>query len=174
MLHRFTGRRRGASALEFAIVAPVTLLLCFGLIIGGMGVFRYQETASLAREGARYASAHGGEYAKENGQGIQSGTLPNVDAAYIKTKIIQARSVSLDPTRLQVQVAINTISGTPGWDATQNNNTRAVLSTYVDAQNQVVARRNTVSVTVTYNWMPELYLIGPITLSSTSVMPMWY
>ena len=33
---------------------------------------------------------------------------------------------------------------------------------------------NTVSVTVTYTWMPEIFFIGPITLSSTSTLPMAY
>jgi len=28
-------------------------------MIGGMGIFRYQELATLAREGARYAVVHG-------------------------------------------------------------------------------------------------------------------
>jgi hypothetical protein len=34
--------------------------------------------------------------------------------------------------------------------------------------------QNYVTVTVTYNWMPELYLVGPLTLTSTSKMPMSY
>jgi hypothetical protein len=33
-------------------------------------------------------------------------------------------------------------------------------------------QQNTVSVTVSYTWMPEMYLAGPITLTSTSTMPM--
>ena len=33
---------------------------------------------------------------------------------------------------------------------------------------------NTVTVTVHYTWFPELYLVGPITLTSTSTMPMSY
>ena len=33
---------------------------------------------------------------------------------------------------------------------------------------------NYVSVTVTYTWLPELFLVGPITLSSTSTLPMAY
>ena len=35
-----------------------------------MGVFRYQEVATLAREGARYASTHGYQYRKDAGQAI--------------------------------------------------------------------------------------------------------
>jgi hypothetical protein len=33
---------------------------------------------------------------------------------------------------------------------------------------------NTVTVTINYKWFPELYLAGPIYLSSTSTMPMSY
>ena len=34
--------------------------------------------------------------------------------------------------------------------------------------------RNYVTVTVTYQWYPEFLLVGPITLTSTSTMPMTY
>ena len=33
---------------------------------------------------------------------------------------------------------------------------------------------NTVTVTVTYQWFPEAYLVGPLTLSSTSTAQMIY
>ena len=33
---------------------------------------------------------------------------------------------------------------------------------------------NSVSVTVTYQWTPDLYITGPLNLTSTSVMPMSY
>jgi hypothetical protein len=33
---------------------------------------------------------------------------------------------------------------------------------------------NTVTVTVTYSWLPELYLVGPITLRGKSTLPMSY
>ncbi len=32
-----------------------------------MGIYRYQQVASLAREGARYASVHGSQYAADTG-----------------------------------------------------------------------------------------------------------
>jgi len=40
--------------------------------------------------------------------------------------------------------------------------------------NAEVPRINTVSVTVTYTWIPEWYLSGPITFTSTSTVPMSY
>ena len=67
-LHRQTRLpRRGASLVEFAVVGPVALLLLIGLVVMAMGVYRYQQVAALAREGSRYASVHGGMYAKETG-----------------------------------------------------------------------------------------------------------
>ena len=60
--HRCRRRRSGTTLVELAIVSASALLLIYGLIVGGTGVFRYQEMAHLAREGARYASTHGGQY----------------------------------------------------------------------------------------------------------------
>jgi len=50
---------------------------------------------------------------------------------------------------------------------------------YVDNTNFVGAPgqkavANNVTVTVTYRWMPEVFLGGPIDLTSTSTMPMTY
>ena len=60
--------RRGATSVEFAIVASTVLLLLIGLIVGALGVFRYQEIARLAREGARYAAVRGEAYARTTGR----------------------------------------------------------------------------------------------------------
>jgi Flp pilus assembly protein TadG len=49
--------------LESAVVLPVFLLLLIGFIVAAIGVFRFQEIAALAREGARYASVRGNTYA---------------------------------------------------------------------------------------------------------------
>jgi len=40
--------RQGATTVEFAVVAPATFILLLGIVVGGMGVFRYQEVAHLA------------------------------------------------------------------------------------------------------------------------------
>jgi hypothetical protein len=61
MIHR-KPCRRGAALVESSIVLSLLLMVCLGLIIGGLGVFRFQEVASLAREAARYASVHGDKY----------------------------------------------------------------------------------------------------------------
>jgi Flp pilus assembly protein TadG len=173
MLYKFPQRpRRGTSIIEGAIVYPVTFFLIFGLLIGGMGIFRYQEVAHLARECARFASTHGGQYAKENAAAITAGTTPSVDEAYLKT-LVKSGSVSLKSNNLTVTVNINTTGGSYDWDDTGNTNNRWPSSTTV-VNNAKVTLQNTVSVTVKYQWMPELYLAGPLTLQSTAVMPISY
>lgn len=167
-------RRRAAAIVEAALVLPLTFLLILGLIVGGMGVFRYQEAAHLARRTARYAAVHGGQYAQDNAAAIQTGSLPTVNDNYLVRNIAAANAVALDPSQLSVSVTLTTHSGTYDWDDTKDTNNRAPYSTYTDGNNNVVGATNTVQVTVSYQWLPELYLIGPITLTSTSVVPMSY
>jgi Flp pilus assembly protein TadG len=97
MMLRQSSVRRGATIVECAMVYPVTLLLLFGLIIGGLGVFRYQQVASLAREGARYASVHGTKYAQMTGQ-------PAATPQTVFDQAIQTRAVGLDSSRLTYNV----------------------------------------------------------------------
>lgn len=47
---------RGAAAVEFALVAPLLILLLFGIITFGYAFFEQQAYASAAREGARLAA----------------------------------------------------------------------------------------------------------------------
>ena len=51
--------RRGAAMVEAAIILPVFLLLIFGMIDVGMGVFRNNLLSEAARHGARQAIVHG-------------------------------------------------------------------------------------------------------------------
>jgi Flp pilus assembly protein TadG len=124
--------RRGAVVLESAIVYPVVFLLILGLIIGGLGVFRYQEVASLAREASRYACVHGTRYAKVTGK-------PAAAAVDVYNNAILPRVVCLDLSQLSYSVT---------W--TPDNNPGS-----------------TVSVNVSYHWVPEAFLPA-MNLSSTS------
>jgi hypothetical protein len=162
--------RPGTNLVEFALIGNVVLLLILGLIMGGMGIFRYQEMAHLARLTARYAASHAGQYAKENSQAIQAGTLPDANEAYLLNNIVKANAVALDPALIQVQVSINRPDGTFDWDDTASTSNRWPTTT--TGSNQQVT--NTVTVTVTYSWVPEGYFSGPVMLQSTSVMPMFY
>lgn len=141
--------RRGAVLVESAIVYPLVFLLLLGLIVGGMGAFRYQEVAALAREGARWASVHGGQYHLETG-------LPAATEESIYKDAILPRATALIPEYLNCKVT---------WD--KDNWPSRVVS------DNGGAKGNTVSVTVTYRWLPKSP-VGPITLSSTAVVPMAY
>ena len=146
---RIRERRPGATLLEFAVVCPLVMMLLFSTIVGGLGVFRYQQVAALARQGARFASVHGAQYAKEKNK-------PAATAADIAANIVQANATALKPSLLTCAV-------------TWNSSNRPLTTT--DFDDPV---GNTVTVTVTYQWFPEAYLAGPITLTSSSTAQILY
>jgi Flp pilus assembly protein TadG len=141
--------RRGATTVEFAVVAPVTLLLLIGLLVGGLGVFHSQQMAMLAREGSRWASVHGTDYAAATGK-------PAATASDVYDKAIKPGAVGLDLSKLTYTVTWNTNNSTT-HTATVNGNSVKIT--------------NTVTVTVNYNWIPEAFL-GGINLSSNSTSVM--
>jgi Flp pilus assembly protein TadG len=96
LLHRQP--RRGVTLVECALIYPLTFMLILGILIGGLGMFRYQEVASLAREGARYASVRGAKYA----QSVAGATAADQDAVY--TNAIKPRLVMLDEDKLTCTV----------------------------------------------------------------------
>lgn len=51
--------RRGAAAVEFAIVAPVFILMIFGMIEFGRAIMVKQVLTNASREGARFAALDG-------------------------------------------------------------------------------------------------------------------
>src|SRR5947209_20067052 len=61
-------RRSGTTVVECAVVYPVVLIIVAMLVIGALGVFRYQELASIARRATRYATVHGTQYTKDTGK----------------------------------------------------------------------------------------------------------
>lgn len=61
-LKRLNSNESGASAVEFAIILPVLLLLMFGIVQFGIAWNRAQGLQAAAREGARVASV-GANYA---------------------------------------------------------------------------------------------------------------
>ena len=126
--------RRGVTTAECGVVYAITLMLIMGTIIEGLGVFRYEQVALLAREGARWAAVHGPTYQQENSKPAPTGTD-------VLNSAITPLMVGLDPTQLT-----------------------CTLTTTA----------STASVTLTYNWVPEGLVNTPITLTSTSVMPITY
>jgi Flp pilus assembly protein TadG len=151
-------RRRGAVFVEGAVVYPLLLLLVFMLIIGGMGVFRYQQVACLSREAARWASVRGSDWHKETG-------LTNPTTNDILQQAVLPLAVGMNPNNLTLQVQyINQVTGTiMDWDSAKKH------PLAVNAANQGVANR--IRVTVTYQWTPQLFLVGSINLQSTCETP---
>jgi hypothetical protein len=166
-LYRNRVRRQAVSPVEFAIVAGVTMFLIISLIVGAMGVFRYQEVAHLAREGSRYASTHGGSYHQE-GIDTQTG-VPQIASSADLQSYLQSRAVELDSNSLTVTVSWSAPAGYTPTNLVSYDN----VDTSLVPPGQITIYNN-VTVTVSYTWMPELYLVGPITLTSTSTVPMAY
>jgi Flp pilus assembly protein TadG len=137
--------RPAATTVEFAVISPVLVLLLFGLIVGALGIFRYHQVASLAREAARYASVRGLDYERETGQ-------PAATRQSIRDKVV-TDAVGLNHSQLTVQAT---------WD-------KSNAPKYAAPDGTVTI--NTVTVTVTYQWLPEA-IFGGVTLTSTSKMPM--
>lgn len=57
----------GQGLAEFAIVLPIFLLIVFGMIDVGRVVWATDDITNAAREGARYASLHGGSFCSASG-----------------------------------------------------------------------------------------------------------
>jgi Flp pilus assembly protein TadG len=159
--------RRGATSVETAIVIPVVLMFTLGMSIMGLGVFRYQQTATLAREGARYASVHGSQYATDTGNAAAT-------SAGIYTNAIQPLAAGLNASKLTYSVQWGTdTSGSWQWTSWDSSG-KAPTSPNPNSTPANQPMYNAVKVTVTYQWTPELYVTGPISLTSTSVMPTSY
>jgi Flp pilus assembly protein TadG len=185
MLHRaLDNKRQGATSVEAAFVLPVAFFLVLAIVIGGMGIFKYQEMAHIARETARFASVHGAQYAKQNAAAIQAGTLPNVDKTYL-INYAKGLAVALDAS--QLNVTVNMVVIAPGstsanstetvdWDNTTESQNRSPYSAWTNTATTPASNvqvDNVVIVQVSYAWYPGL-IAGPITLSSTAVMGMSY
>ena len=56
MLHLLRGDRRGVTAVEFALVAPVFMMFMFLIIDGGRAVWTYQTLQEVASNSARCAA----------------------------------------------------------------------------------------------------------------------
>lgn len=161
--HRSILRRRsGASLAEMAIVSSVFFLLLFGIIVGGLAVFRFHQVATLAREGARWASTHGSQFSAD----YRMGTLTT--ESMIKDQMTsRARGLDLDPARFRVTVFLETPDTTPPtsipWDASDRSPNNAL-------------RAKMVRVRLEYQWVPEVFLFGSgfVWMRGESAIPMNY
>jgi Flp pilus assembly protein TadG len=183
---RKAASRSGATLVETAVVVPISFLLIFGIMVGAMLVFKQHEVAHIARETARYASVHGGQYSKINAAKIQAKTLPTVNYAYLVT-YAQNQALTIPGSQLSTSIQMSVIkpgtqsSTTPtpetvAWDNadTQNNFPYSTWTSTAGSSNVLELTNNNVSVTVSHTWISGIYLLGGITLTSTATVPMQY
>ena len=147
-------RRRGTVLVESAMIYPILFLMILGIILLGIGVFRYQQVAHIAREAARWASVHGARYAQETGQ-----PAATVNDVYNNVIVPQAAGMGLDNLNYSVT-----------WDTSNAQTHTTVVGS--GSGSSVVTVTNNVIVTVTYTWNTGLF--GSLPISSTSVTPMNY
>src|SRR5437016_1205005 len=93
--------RTGATLVECAFVYPAVFILTLGLLIGTIGIFRFQEMATLSREAARYAAVHGRQYAKDTGNPAAT------DADIFNNAVVPMKS-NLDLDKLGYTITWNT------------------------------------------------------------------
>lgn len=161
MTRRVRVRRAGGLAVEAAIVYSTVLLLFLALIVGGIGVFRYQQVAMLAREATRYAAVHGSDWQSDNNQS------PCTQAQILQQAVLpRAASMATAAVSIEAQFVNRAAGRVSDWD------TVAHPPTSLDDQNNTVTNR--VRVTVTYQWVPSALIVGPLYLSSTSELSMSY
>ena len=143
--------RLAATTVEFAVAASATFLILLGLIIGGLGIFRYLQVARVARDASRWASVHGTQYALDTKN-------PAATPIDVYNQVIVPNATGLDLSQLTYSVTWNA-SNSPYHTAT--------------VKGQQVKVANTVTVSITYRWIPETFL-GAANLSSTTVSVMSY
>jgi Flp pilus assembly protein TadG len=80
-------KRRGAAAVEFAVVAPIFLLLVFGMIEYGRMVMVQQVLTNASREGARVAVLDG-----SSAQQVQ-----DTVNQYLNSGSIQGAAIAINP-----------------------------------------------------------------------------
>lgn len=132
---------RGQGLAEFALVLPIFLLVVFGMIDVGRVVWATDNITNAAREGARFASVHGGSFISAcpvgpNLTGTPAPTCP-AWAPDSKQPVRDAARAFFDPTNggATVRVCYYTTASCTG-DADQSGATNA-RGTYVTVSIQM-------------------------------------
>ncbi len=106
--------RRGAAAVEFAVVAPVFFLLVFGMIEYGRMVMVQQVITNASREGARIAVLDGSTTADVTGaiEGfLHSASINGADIAVAPNP--PSSAVYGAPVTVAVSISFNQVSWLP-------------------------------------------------------------
>lgn len=148
-------RARGQGVAEFALVLPIFLVMVFGIIDLGRVVWANDNLANSAREGARYASVHGGSELTT----CQTG--PNLASSLYVTGCPAWSPDSKEPTR----VATRSFLVAPGSNVTVYvcYYTTTPCTNDTDEASATNGRGEFVTVTVT----SQINLITPALLGMT-------
>jgi len=152
-------RSSGQALTEFALVAPIFLLVLFSIIEFGRAMFVVQELNNAAREGARYAIVHGAA------SQCPSGPFP---AAYgVSNPCDPTGQYVIDRVKALAIAIPNTNTGdfavTVKWCA-DDGDISSCPGTYGDGSND---RNETVVVSVSYTYRPLVGLVPLPTFTMT-------
>lgn len=109
-------QRRGAAAVEFAVVAPVFLLLVFGMIEYGRMVMVQQVITNASREGARRAVLDGATTAEVNTtvtSYLESASIDGDDATITVTPNPPTNAGFGEPVTVTVAIPFDQVSWLP-------------------------------------------------------------
>jgi Flp pilus assembly protein TadG len=115
---RFRDHDKGASLVEFALLAPLLILLLFGIIEFGWLFGQYNDVKHGAREGARYAAVNAG-----NNAAIRTyvcNTMDGLSAGMTALRVGLNRDPDSnglfsigEPGRIRIEADIGSLSGLP-------------------------------------------------------------
>ena len=127
---RLVNDEHGATLVEFALVAPVVLLVVVACLDFARALNAYVTVANASREGARYATLH-----------------PAADNAAIRSAV-RSRAVPLDTSAISVNVTYDDGSGPQAWPDTGV------------PESTPTPRPIAVRVTTTYDWHAATWVAG--------------
>jgi len=145
----------GQALVEFTLVAPIFILLLFGIIEGGRFVFYYETLANATREGARFAIVNGS------------------NSMVCPTGPAEPPGWSCDPTGTSVEAKVrNTAIGIPGPAITVERHWMDGDDADGDIDDGFNSRgyRVLVRAMYTYTSLVPLVPIPPITVNAESTL----
>lgn len=148
----------GQGLVEFALVFPIIVLLFFGIFDLGRGVFAYNTIANAARQGARVAAVN--QLAPLSATTCAE-NMPVEDLANPHWSIKACAASAAVSLGIQTGAVSVTYAKPP--------------NTSLSCSQTTLQRGCIASVTVAYTWTPSTpvigNIIGPITMTSTSQIP---
>jgi Flp pilus assembly protein TadG len=148
----------GQGLVEFALVFPLIVLLFFGIFDLGRGVFAYNTIANAARQGARVAAVN--QLAPPNATSCAE-NMPVEDQTNPHWSILACAASAAVSLGIQTSAVSVTYAKPP--------------NTNLSCGSPTLQRGCIASVTVAYTWTPSTpvigNIIGPITMTSTSQIP---